>query len=135
MKFSIKEFFSKCDQIRRKLRIWSHLLKKSLMGNFIFCAVHFPEGKVLSYWSSHWQVLLEAPFLRILKSSEKNFTFYRGSQNPFKHIRWNFCENSERLKPVNYFRRKVHLGCLCGFWIRLYSTFDVDTNWTPLFSL
>ena len=31
-------FFSKCDQIRRKLRIWSHLLKKSLMENFIFCA-------------------------------------------------------------------------------------------------
>ena len=23
MKFSIKDFFSKCDQIRRKLRIWS----------------------------------------------------------------------------------------------------------------
>ena len=37
MKFSIKEFFSKCDQIHRKLQIWSHLLKKSLMENFIFC--------------------------------------------------------------------------------------------------
>ena len=36
MKFSMKDFFSKCDQIRRKLRIWSHLLKKSLMENFIF---------------------------------------------------------------------------------------------------
>ena len=40
-KFSIKDFFSKCDQIHRKLRIWSHLLKKSLMENFIFCAVSF----------------------------------------------------------------------------------------------
>ena len=39
MKFSIKDFFSKCDQIRRKLHIWSHLLKKSLMQNFFFCAV------------------------------------------------------------------------------------------------
>ena len=39
MKFSIKNFFSKCDQIRRKLRICSHLLKKSLMKVFIFCAV------------------------------------------------------------------------------------------------
>ena len=39
MKFSIKDFFSKCDQIRRKLWIWSHLLKKSLMEKFIFCAV------------------------------------------------------------------------------------------------
>ena len=39
MKFFIKDFFSKFDQIRMKLRIWSHLLKKSLMENFIFCAV------------------------------------------------------------------------------------------------
>ena len=36
MKFSIKDFFSKCDQI---LRIWSHLLKKSLTENFIFCVL------------------------------------------------------------------------------------------------
>ena len=35
MKFSIKTFFGKSDQIRRKLLIWSHLLKKSLMENFI----------------------------------------------------------------------------------------------------
>ena len=27
MKFSIKDLFSKCDQIRRKLQSWSHLLK------------------------------------------------------------------------------------------------------------
>ena len=37
MNFSIKYFFSTCDQIH-KLQIWSHLLKKSLMENFIFCA-------------------------------------------------------------------------------------------------
>ena len=36
MKFSIKDFFSKCYPIRRFLRIWSHLMKKSLMENFIF---------------------------------------------------------------------------------------------------
>ena len=39
MKFFIKDFFSKCDQICRKLRIWSHLLKKFLMENLFFCAV------------------------------------------------------------------------------------------------
>ena len=33
------DFFSKWDQIRRKLRIWSHLLQKSIMENFIFCVV------------------------------------------------------------------------------------------------
>ena len=41
MKFSIMDFFSKCDQTRRKLRIWSHLLRKSLLEKFIFCAVCF----------------------------------------------------------------------------------------------
>ena len=39
MKFSNKDFFSKSNQIRRKLRIWSYLLKKPIMENFIFCAV------------------------------------------------------------------------------------------------
>ena len=38
MKFSIKDSFCKCNQIRSLLRIQSHLLKKSLMENFIFCA-------------------------------------------------------------------------------------------------
>ena len=36
---SNKGFFSNCDQIGRKLWIWSHLLKNSLVENFIFCAV------------------------------------------------------------------------------------------------
>ena len=39
MKFSVKDFFSKRDQIRSFLRIWSYLLKKISMENFIFCAV------------------------------------------------------------------------------------------------
>ena len=43
MKVLIKDFFSKRDQIHKKLRIWSHLLKKSLMKNFIFCAVSHPD--------------------------------------------------------------------------------------------
>ena len=38
IKFSIKDFFSKCDQIRRKLK--KHLLKKFLTENFIFCVVY-----------------------------------------------------------------------------------------------
>ena len=56
-KFSIKNSFSKCDQIRRKLRICSHLLKKFLMGNFMaflatYCvrypyAVPFLRNKIL----------------------------------------------------------------------------------------
>ena len=42
MKFFIRDFFSKYDQIHSFLRIWSQLLKKTLMENFIFCAVCGP---------------------------------------------------------------------------------------------
>ena len=48
MKFSIKDLFSKCDQIRKKLGIWSHLQKKSLMENFIFCAVQIAHEEKFS---------------------------------------------------------------------------------------
>ena len=43
IKFSIKDFFSKCNQIHSFLQIWSHLLKESLMENFIFCVVSKAE--------------------------------------------------------------------------------------------
>ena len=38
-KFSIKDFFGKYDQILWKLRVWSHLLKKSLMEDFLRISV------------------------------------------------------------------------------------------------
>ena len=39
MKFSIEDFSSKSDQIRRKLQIWSHLLKIFFMEKFNLWAV------------------------------------------------------------------------------------------------
>ena len=60
MKFSIKDLFSKCDQIHRKLQIRSHLLRKSLMGNFIFCALKWvmtyffqEENSKLQYYQDY----------------------------------------------------------------------------------
>ena len=84
MKFSIKNFFSKCDQIRRKLPIWSHLLKKSLMENLIFFALedlsvkhkHFALKKKRAWKSSQENVILLKIFDRKkLPSSFK--THYR----------------------------------------------------------
>ena len=68
MKLSIKDFFSKCDQICRKLRIWSRLLTKSLMENFIFrcsvliCFIFYnqkatPFGKVTRFVLFKWMLL------------------------------------------------------------------------------
>ena len=51
MKFYIMVFLSKFDQIGSFLRIWSHLLKKYLMENFIFCAVVNESFKILKYIS------------------------------------------------------------------------------------
>ena len=45
MKFSMKYFFSKCDQIHRKLQILSHLLKKSLIENFIFVKCNLTNSR------------------------------------------------------------------------------------------
>ena len=44
MKFSIKDFFSKCDQIHRKLNGY---LMKSLMEDFFFCAVNVLKESIL----------------------------------------------------------------------------------------
>ena len=43
MKFSIKDFFSKCDQICSFLRIRSHLQRKFLLENFIFLPCSFRD--------------------------------------------------------------------------------------------
>ena len=48
MNFIIKGFFSKCDKIYRKRRIWPHLLKESLMENFRFCAVRMDLNNFFS---------------------------------------------------------------------------------------
>ena len=58
MKFFIKDFFSKCDQIRKKLRIWSHLLMKIHNGKLHFlCSVcGFLWWKIL--WMIGFMLLL-----------------------------------------------------------------------------
>ena len=61
MKFSIEDFFSKCDEIRSFLRIWPHLLEKSLMENFIFCAVTF-----LRFFDIEWVQMISADSLHDL---------------------------------------------------------------------
>ena len=61
MKFSITDFFSKCDQIRSFLQSWPHLLKKSITENFHFlcsmmmnCFVKLLNNKVGLNLFSSW---------------------------------------------------------------------------------
>ena len=61
MKFSVKDFLSKYDQIRSFLRIWSHLLKESLMENLILCAVRFLQSisTVIKLGSKFFHIILQ----------------------------------------------------------------------------
>ena len=71
MKFSIKDFFSKCAQIRRKLRIWSHLLKISKWKTsfFLQCSIIdvWEDPKYVSGWytSYHLPHISEFCFLKL----------------------------------------------------------------------
>ena len=58
MKFPLKHFSGKCDQIRRKLRIWSHLLEKSLMENFIFRVVRVLNSPLKKYNEIRFEVTI-----------------------------------------------------------------------------
>ena len=62
MKFFIKDFFSKCDQIRMK----------SLMENFIFCVVMFKEINFLYYYF-FGQAYLQYGLYSLKKSIEVHF--------------------------------------------------------------
>ena len=71
MKFSINYFFSKCDQIPRKLRIWSHFLKKSLMENFIFCVVSMRLDNDISFENTRWNTQLYNKWIFVMKNEKK----------------------------------------------------------------
>ena len=84
MIFYIKDFFSKCDQIRKKLRMWSHLSQKSLMENFIFCAVLFLQENVdkicltgslirlfIILYAKLWKITACSNFFRLTRSQKE----------------------------------------------------------------
>ena len=59
MNFSMKDSFSKCDEICRKLRILSDLLKKSLMENFIFLCSTSRSFYLYNYVDGYVYIALE----------------------------------------------------------------------------
>ena len=98
-KFSIKDFFSKYDQIRRKLRVWSHLLKKSLMEDFlrisvfitfisIICSVHIVSLERVHCHCNNWRQTIIGHEVRSLLMSQTN-TIKKISQTPYSiHVQY-----------------------------------------------
>ena len=50
MKSSFVDIYNKCGQICSFLRIWLHLVKKSLIENFIFCVVSVTNTSFQVFW-------------------------------------------------------------------------------------
>ena len=87
MKFSIKDFFSKCDQTRGKLQICSHLLKKSSMENFILGAVYDGDFLQKNY-------LQKDPLYVNLSGFEYIYLLKVNNRNT--RIRWEICSKLTR---------------------------------------
>ena len=119
MKFSIKDFFHKCDQICTFLRIWSHLLKKSLMKNFFSCAVSRK-----SMMMSNYNKNLKNPFEGNQKhqNSQKRFKKYL-FRHLFQDLFWKIfeiLESYQNRKIIKNFSRKTFswnlFRSLKSFW-------------------
>ena len=84
MKFSIKDFFSKFDQIHSFQRICSYLLKKSVMENLIFCAV-------IETWFLRGMFLEAVPKL-LYKNAGRPANLWKN--NPVQMFSFKFCKLS-----------------------------------------
>ena len=131
MKFSIKDFFSKWDQIRRNLRIWSHLLKKSFMENFVFCAMSvisedifdianifaFPISYLLNFLTSLGQ---HSVYMKNLILMFPNLNIF---QQHFQIRCW-FNSWKEKVKRQKHFPSKLPKSCPDVMNIRNFSRLD-----------
>ena len=120
--FFIKDFFSKFDQVPRKLRIWSHLLKKTLMKNFIFCVVRYLLHKsniAGNYWLP-WRHFISPWGILLFTVTSSNI----GDQESFAEcfqleiILWVLYKKSQVMWPS-----AAHLQILCYFYFMLLSNF------------
>ena len=91
MKFSIEDFFSKCDQIRSFLRIWSHLQKKSLMEILFF--VLWLTLKAVEWYTRLTTIHDEfaSLILDTIKLLHPNITFVVSAENPVRSVVDNLC--------------------------------------------
>ena len=98
MKFSIKDFSSKCNQIRRKLRICSHLLKKTLMENFVFlvqCSGSSRQmARVLSIICGDFFYRTKLTCMKFFERLQRSIIFTSvisfSYLFPVKHLRWKY---------------------------------------------
>ena len=133
MKFSINDFFSKCNQVHSYLHIRSHLLKKSLIETFIF------QCRIKWYWGSKfWLLIIQrfaiflCFFVHLFNSSHHaefpnylhyNHSFSRSSQIDCLQLLISFC----RSYPSNSQSYPSYRN-----WF-LYDWFLYDWDWLAIY--
>ena len=118
MKFSIKDFFSECDQIRSFQQIWSHLRKQSLMENFIFCDVYISTNCISITSILAFQVLLKSGHIEINPGPKK--------PSAIKFCHWNLNElavhNFVKVPSIKAFITAHSIDIVCLSEVVLDST-------------
>ena len=117
IKFSIKNLFNKCDQI------WLHLLKKSLMKNFIFCLVKASMKKLF-----HWK---QQSLRKILKLQQifwcgnfvetQKVSLLNPQKPPYHEIKWHI-----GILRIEFVGLQVQLKDI--LYIELYTLSYIDTT-------
>ena len=113
MKFSIKDFFSKRDQIRSFLKIskWSETLAAMQMEWFIILKVMMEYSSMILIGNSLPKELISLFFT--------NVSFYC---SVFSISRQRRIQNSVKYQKSSFLGQRLHLRCLTGFWIPLCMT-------------
>ena len=95
IRFSVKDFFSKCDQIQNDLRIWSHLLKNFLMEHFIFCALYVQNWDYFNnFYGPKISIIVQWVKLHCLEAHEWDFFFYLVPRWIKWRVYWNCTSSS-----------------------------------------
>ena len=107
MKFSIKDYFSECDQVRRRLQVSSHLLDKSLTESFMFCAVKWCR---IINGTEKWEHWNKIGYLICKKFVGKKWRIFALLKNIFyrrNFLPTNFLPTDFFLPTNNFYRRII----------------------------
>ena len=118
MKFPIKDFFSKCVQIHRKLRIWSHFTEEVLNGKLHFLCSDIYVGRLPFSISPDYFLLF---FNRITRQNDI-FASFDESLTILIEVsyNWIFSVLNTSDAITSSFYGKVHISTkICIFWLPL----------------
>ena len=118
MNFSIKDFFSKCEQIRRFLRIWAHLLKKFLMENFF---IQYITHQKLHFVGQQW-LQFHIWFIMTFCYKMRQLFYYKMRQVVYYKMRYSYDEFRQLLQNAPILLQNATVIIKCVNFITKYDS-------------